>query len=77
MSFLYRTTPVLRTTIASQSTRCLSTSLARQNVVKDTAQKVDRTVSDQLVKGIDKGGMLSFRVLPPNPLLQLLTYNHS
>merc|ERR1712098_692534 len=58
MSFLYRSTPLLRTsatTLTSQSTRCFSTSLAQRNVVKDAAKKVDRTVSDQLVKGIDKG----------------------
>ena len=58
MSFLYRSTPVLRTTTASltsQSTRLFSTTLAQRNVVKDTAKKVDRTVSDQIVKGIDKG----------------------
>lgn len=58
MSFLSRTTPMLRTSTVSlttQSTRLFATSLAQRNVVKDTAKKVDRTVSDQLVKGIDKG----------------------
>jgi hypothetical protein len=58
MSFLYRSTPALRTStisLTSQSTRLFTTSLAQRNVVKDAAKKVDRTVSDQLVKGIDKG----------------------
>merc|ERR1712000_136888 len=56
MSFLYRSTPLLRTsatTLTSQSTRCFSTSLAQRNVVKDAAKKVDRTVSDQIDKGIE------------------------
>jgi hypothetical protein len=58
MSFLYRATPALRTstvTLTSQSTRLFSTTLAQHNTIKDAAKKVDRTVSDQLVKGIDKG----------------------
>lgn len=59
MSFLQRTTPLLRTTLRQQTTRCFSTTLAQNNAIKDAAKKVDRTVSDQLVKGIDKGGTSS------------------
>ena len=55
MSFLSRTTPVVRTAFARPSPRLFSTTIAKKNVVKDTAKAVDRTVSDQLVKGIDKG----------------------
>ena len=57
MSFLLRTSPLLRTALGQQSTRCFSTTLTQHNVIKDTAKQVDRTVSDQLVKGIDKGSM--------------------
>lgn len=70
MSFLYRGTPVLRTSTASltsQSTRLFTTSLAQRNVVKDTAKKVDRTVSDQIVKGIDKGST-SYILRYPSPV---------
>lgn len=55
MSFLYRSTPLLRTSLTTQPIRCLSTTVRLQNTIKDAAKKVDRTVSDQLVKGIDKG----------------------
>jgi hypothetical protein len=55
MSFLYKTTPLLRTSVARPTPRLFSTCVAKQNVVKDTAKAVDRTVSDQIVKGIDKG----------------------
>lgn len=69
MSFLSRTAPALRTStisLTSQSTRLFSTSLAQRNAIKDAAKKVDRTVSDQLVKGIDKGSTSSpLHQLPP------------
>lgn len=60
---------MLRTTItrsvfrSSFVARSFSTSpIARKTVVdtaKDTLKKADRTVSDTLVKGIDKGGMFA------------------
>jgi hypothetical protein len=57
MSFLTRTQPILRTAITKQTPRLFSTAVVyRNNPVKDAAKTVDRTVSDQLVKGIDKGG---------------------
>jgi hypothetical protein len=55
---------MFRTQIARQA-RLFSTSpIARKSpveTVKDAAKVVDRTVSDNLVKGIEKGGMS----LPP------------
>jgi hypothetical protein len=50
---------MLRTGVARPSPRLFSTAVVyNNNPVKDAAKTVDRTVSDQLVKGIDKGGML-------------------
>lgn len=67
MSFLYKTTPVIRTTIRStvarSSTRCLSTTVVQHksatDTVKDGLKTVDRAVSDVAVAGIDKGGLLA------------------
>jgi hypothetical protein len=66
MSFLTRTLPTLRTAgIARPSPRLFSTAVVyRENAVKDAAKTVDRTVSDQLVKGIDKGGKSDLRCHP-------------
>jgi len=60
MSFLTRTTPVLRqAAVISQAPRCFSTAIAHQKSVTDSAKdglkKVDRAVSDTIVAGIDKG----------------------
>jgi len=63
MSFLYQTTPLLRTAVRSSairsSPRLFSTSIVHQKspteVVKDGLKKVDRAVSDVAVAGIDKG----------------------
>ena len=54
----------------ARQTRFLSSSPLRASVIdsaKDTAKKVDRTVSDAAVKGIEKGGMthLSFPIYLP------------
>jgi len=53
MSFLLRSTPALRPAV-----RCLSTTARRPNVIdsaKDAVKKVDRTVANAAVKGIEKG----------------------
>jgi len=63
MSFLSKTTPLLRTTIRSStlrsSPRLFSTSIVQQksaaDSVKDGLKSVDRAVSDVAVAGIDKG----------------------
>jgi len=63
MSFLYQTTPMLRTAARSaalrQSPRLFSTTVAQRKTpteaVKDGLKKVDRVVSDAAVVGIDKG----------------------
>jgi len=61
MSFLSRVSPsairVARSPFTLQNAT-LSTSVVRRSVldpVKDAAKKVDRTVADQLVKGIETG----------------------
>ncbi|KAL2423314.1 hypothetical protein ABEF95_006223 [Exophiala dermatitidis] len=62
MSFLYQTTPILRTAVRAtalqQSTRLFSTAIVHQKsateAVKDGLKKVDRVVSDAAVTGIDK-----------------------
>ncbi|EXJ84914.1 hypothetical protein A1O3_05589 [Capronia epimyces CBS 606.96] len=62
MSFLSRTTPLLRTTVRAsalqQSSRLFSTAVVHQKsateAVKDGLKKVDRAVSDVAVAGIDK-----------------------
>ena len=67
MSFLSKTTPVLRTTFRSSvirsSPRCFSTTIIQHksatDSVKDGLKSVDRAVSDAAVSGIDKGGMLA------------------
>ncbi|TVY46859.1 hypothetical protein LOCC1_G002784 [Lachnellula occidentalis] len=60
MSFLTRTTPMLRVAArASCAPRAFSTSLALKKspveAVKDTAKTVDRKISDTLVDGIEIG----------------------
>jgi len=63
MSFLYQTTPVLRTAVRTSVTRSsprlFSTTVVYQKsateTVKDGLKAVDRTVSDAAVAGIDKG----------------------
>jgi len=63
MSFLYKTTPAIRTTVRSSvarsSPRLFSTSILQQksatDTVKDGLKSVDRAVSDVAVAGIDKG----------------------
>ena len=59
MSFLTRTTPLLRTVGRTQATRAFSTTLAARKVVPDAVteplKKVDRAVSDKLVDGIEAG----------------------
>ena len=62
MSFLYRTTPICRVAATSSSrpaARCFTTSLVQQKgpveATKDVLKKVDRTVSDAAVSGIEKG----------------------
>ena len=50
----------LRLQPLTRQARLFTTSPYRQSVVdsaKDTLKKVDRTVSDAAVKGIEKGGM--------------------
>ena len=53
--------PVARTTTCSASVRSFSASVAARKSVtdaaKDAAKKVDRTVADAAVKGIETGGM--------------------
>jgi hypothetical protein len=62
MSFLTRSSPVLRTAIRSSAVqpRLFSTAVVYQksatDTVKDGLKAVDRTVSDIAVAGIDKGG---------------------
>lgn len=60
MSFLYRTTPVIRSAVRPSS-RLFSTSIAQRKSITETAadaaKAVDRKVSDAAVSGIDKGGM--------------------
>ena len=64
MSFLYKTTPLLRTAARSarSSPRLFSTAIVQQksatDTVKDGLKAVDRTVSDAAVAGIDKGGTI-------------------
>ncbi|EXJ85689.1 hypothetical protein A1O1_06057 [Capronia coronata CBS 617.96] len=66
MSFLYRSTPLMRTAARAsalqQSPRLFSTAIVHQKsateAVKDGLKKVDRAVSDVAVAGIDKTGML-------------------
>ncbi|RMZ86755.1 hypothetical protein DV736_g6019, partial [Chaetothyriales sp. CBS 134916] len=53
MSFFFKTTALVRTAVPRSTTRLFSTTLQKQNVIKDAAKKVDRVVSDQIVKGID------------------------
>lgn len=61
MSFLTRTQPILRqsVTISRQAPRLFSTTLVQKKTATETAKdalkSVDRTVSDTIVKGIDKG----------------------
>lgn len=65
MSFLYQTTPILRTAVRAtalqQSPRLFSTAIVHQKsateAVKDGLKKVDRVVSDAAVTGIDKTSM--------------------
>ena len=62
MSFLYKTTPVLRTaTLARPPARLFSTAIvcrkSATETVKAGLKSVDRAVSDVAVAGIDKGGM--------------------
>lgn len=63
--FLYRLpttiTPLARSTIARQAPRAFSTSLSQRektvtDAVKEPLKKVDRAVSDTIVKGIDASG---------------------
>ena len=63
--FLYRLpttiTPLARCTIARQAPRAFSTSLSQRektvtDAVKEPLKKVDRAVSDTIVKGIDASG---------------------
>ena len=61
MSFLTRSTPILRqAAFARQSTRLFTTTIVCQKgpieAGKDALKGVDRAVSDTLVAGIDKGG---------------------
>jgi hypothetical protein len=64
MSFLYKATPLLRTstrcTLIRSSPRLFTTSVVQQktatDTVKDGLKQVDRAVSDVAVAGIDKGG---------------------
>ena len=53
--------PVARATACSASVRPFSASVATRKSVtdaaKDAAKKVDRTVADAAVKGIETGGM--------------------
>jgi hypothetical protein len=64
MSFLSRATPAVR-----PATRLFSTSVRRPNSVvdgvKEAVKKVDRTVSDVAVKGIEVGRKLNPTLLPP------------
>ncbi|KIX06775.1 uncharacterized protein Z518_04751 [Rhinocladiella mackenziei CBS 650.93] len=63
MSFLYKTTSVLHPAVRSStirsSPRLFSTAIVHQKsaaeTVKDGLKRVDRTVSDAAVVGIDKG----------------------
>jgi len=62
MSFLYRSSPtIIRSAAAASSSpvRCFSVAAVYRKTatetVKDGLKKVDRTVSDQVVKGIDAG----------------------
>ncbi|KAK5057860.1 hypothetical protein LTR84_011861 [Exophiala bonariae] len=63
MSFLSRTTPILRTAVRSSTTysapRFFSVATVHQKsateTVKDGLKAVDRTISDAAVAGIDKG----------------------
>jgi hypothetical protein len=68
--FLYKLpttiTPLARSTITRQAPRAFSTSLSQRAVadtVKEPLKKVDRVVSDTLVKGIDVGSqyMLTYQ----------------
>lgn len=67
MSFLTRTQPILRqsVTISRQAPRLFSTTLIQKKTAteaaKDTLKSVDRTVSDTIVKGIDKGSKYNSR----------------
>jgi hypothetical protein len=66
MSFLYKATPVLRTTVRTSavrsSPRLFSTTVTQHksatDAVKDGLKTVDRAVSDAAVAGIDKGGTI-------------------
>lgn len=63
MSFLTRATPILRqAAIVRSSPRLFSTTIVYQKGPveqgKDALKAVDRTVSDTIVAGIDKGGKL-------------------
>lgn len=72
MSFLTRTTPVATRATATSLTapssvlayRYFSTTQAAQRgpveAAKDTLKKVDRTVSDAAVKGIETGGVYCY-----------------
>jgi hypothetical protein len=74
MSFLYKTTPLLRTAVRSSVTRSsprlFSTAVVQRksatDTVKDGLKSVDRAVSDVAVAGIDKGGTMT---ATPSPLL--------
>lgn len=60
---------MFRTTIA-RNARLFTTSARFQKSVvdsaKDTAKKVDRTVSDEIVKGIETGGTSSIPFASPS-----------
>ena len=59
-------------------TRLFSSSPLRASVIdsaKDSAKKVDRTIADAAVKGIEKGGMsLALKNAPPNFFLNSGTF---
>lgn len=60
MSFLWKAQPLLRqAAVAKPAPRLFSTAVVYQKSptesVKDGLKSVDRTVSDTIVKGIDKG----------------------
>jgi len=62
MSFLSKVQPLFRqAAITRPSPRLFSTAVvyhkSATDVVKDGLKAVDRTVSDNIVAGIDKGGM--------------------
>jgi hypothetical protein len=71
MSFLTRTTPLLRTAVGRQGARAFSTSMVHRKIVpepvKDAVKTVDRKVSDKIVDGIELGRKSSLFCSLPFP----------